>query len=1238
MGQPADIIRYSSLRGLLLTALVVLGISSSAQLDTIKVAFQQLTIEDGLSQGMIYDILQDRYGFMWFATKDGLNRYDGYTFNVLRHDPKDSNSLGNSLVLDLMEDHEGFLWVGTNSGLDVFDPATEIFHHVIFPNDGTGTPAINRIAQDPQGRIWAMSFHGLYVIAQHTGPYSAMPILANQVQIGSHLRGMTIDSNGILRAWSRDSLVSIQCDTRNEHFRPDTIKYLPTTPEPPLHEDSLPALGLIMCEDTLRDRTYGVHCQGIMRLNDDKGQHPLGFPIMDFTVPWSAAVDGNGEMWLTTTHALWTIDIDAPRIRRVLPEDPRQSELLEHAADVYLDRGGLLWIGTTGHGLLRYDPHARSFHPDRCGSVRWLAPAMDGQVMCCTDVPYRYDPKTGRLSAVEWPVGAVGNGLVRSNYELSLVQDGRGRTWSNLLDFPGLIRTSAARQRSGLDPRSLDALSHTISGFPLVLSGDTILCFGSWRNFCWLDLRTLQFVRHPYPISDLGGIYTLVQSIVRDRDGIFWLGTMKGLLRFDPGDNSWKRYGADQGKPHALTVEAVFCLLEDPIDPHHFLWAGTYGGGLFRMNKRTGEFTRYGRRNGLPNEVVYGVLADEDGRLWMSTNQGLVRLDPATGAIRIYDVNDGLQSNEFNRYAYCKLQDGTLFFGGVNGLNHFDPHELRDDLRPVQVAITGIKLMNKPLVYGQAGSPLRIPAHLARTIALPYSAASMLTIDFASLEFRGIDNRQYRYQLDGFDPQVIEAGHAHSAIYTNLGPGEYTFNVWGRNRDGVWNQAPQQLLVNILPPWYMTGWARALFAFALIGAGLLFLHARTRSLRRQRDRLESTVRERTSEMRSAKERAEHSEHVKQQFLANMSHEIRTPLHAIVGMNNALLRKDHLSGQVPYLDAIANSSGHLLQLVNSILDLSKIEAGRMEPERLPMEPRAVLTAVADVMRHRVEENGLFLVTEVSDEVPKNLIGDPGRLNQVLMNLVSNAIKFTEHGSIRVTMDAKKLHTGAVMLRCVVKDTGIGIAPDRLPHIFDEFTQADNSHTRKYGGSGLGLTISKRLVEMLGGTIEAKSSPGRGSTFTLTIPYLLPADPNRTDLRNEPATIGPPPLSGLYILLAEDHPINVMVAKDELTDAIPGVRIEVAANGKIAVDMASKRNYDLILMDVQMPEMDGYAATRAIRALEGDRARVPIVGVTANVMRTELERCTEAGMDGFVTKPFQQEELLDAMAKAMERRSR
>jgi signal transduction histidine kinase len=484
------------------------------------------------------------------------------------------------------------------------------------------------------------------------------------------------------------------------------------------------------------------------------------------------------------------------------------------------------------------------------------------------------------------------------------------------------------------------------------------------------------------------------------------------------------------------------------------------------------------------------------------------------------------------------------------------------------------------------------------------------------------------------------AGKDRSAVYTNLDPGTYTFHVRGDNRDGLWDTKGTALQLIVLPPWWRTWWAYAIYAIVIIGGVLLYIRMRTVGLKRQKEHLERTVEQRTAELNQQKEhaeqlriRAEHSEQIKQQFLANMSHEIRTPMNAIMGMGNELHRKAHLPEQVHVIDAITSSSKNLLVIVNDILDLSKIEAGSMRLEKVPMDPRAVLHNVMEVLRYRAEESGLILEVDIAPDVPALVLGDPTRLNQILLNLVGNATKFTESGRVSVSVHVKEQLKDATMLQFSITDTGIGIAPERLPYVFDEFTQAETDHTRIYGGTGLGLTICKRLVEMQGGTISATSALGQGSSFSFIIPYAL-TSPLAEEIVYGREISRPNDLHDLRILLAEDNKMNVMVAKQELKYAIPGARIDVAANGKLAVEMVGLNDYDLVLMDVRMPVMDGFTATRAIRALGGDKSRIPIVAMTANVLGQGSE-CTAAGMNAYVPKPIQSEVLVARLREVLQR---
>ncbi|MBP7513684.1 MAG: response regulator [Flavobacteriales bacterium] len=1238
-----------------LVSLCVPFLCARAQEDTLILPFRALTIEDGLSQGMVNAIIQDKYGFMWLATKDGLNRYDGYSFTVFRHDPEDSTTVRNNYIYTLLEDRQGRLWVGTAEGLDLFDRGTETFRHMRAGQEHI-RDIVQSIAQDSHGDLWVAHNHGVVKLT-FTGELGGdgLPACTSR----NLLEGtcfVSTDRSGLIWVGQLD-LAAFRVSP--DHAGNDLIDTLHLdrpagTVRTGRRRSDL--TGLTVVDDTANSRLYGLYMYGIVELDRKSTKvttlSEVG-PQLGQMRGANATVDAKGRLWIAVFSGIYRFDPDMRTWSLALPRDQNLRPLAHLAKCAYRDRNGTIWLGTSGFGAFTYEPRTGRFNTVNTPSCGRMEALRNGHVLVSYYDGFlnEYDTRTRSWPVwIPWPAKER-DPLLRALNRTSRgpTQDERGRYWFNHAGIMSYDRSSDRITAYPRDPAAVSAFPGEDYCETPLLEGDSNIWSGTPHTLCRFDRRTLTYHHVPYPRSRLGDTEQFLHAIHRADDGMLWLGTATGLLSYDrraDARSRWKVFTNDPKDTASLSTDIVYAIQGYPEDPN-VLWVGTNGGGLNRLDKRTGKFRRYSTKDGLPNDVVYGILTDGAGQLWMSTNKGIARFTPATGLFRNYDASDGLQSDEFNRYAYCKQADGTLFFGGVKGFNYFHPRELLDDSAASAIRITGIKLINKAVDYRAAGSPLTVPAYLSDGMSIPHSS-NMVTFEFASMEFSAPQEHRYQYKLEGFDPDWIMAGTDRSAVYTNLDPGTYTFRVRGDNRDGIWDRHGTTFRLVVLPPWWRTWWFYALCLLAVGGGIMVYI----RLLTTQKKHLESTVAARTAELSKAKERAEHSERVKQQFLANMSHEIRTPMNAIVGMSTVLRRNEHLPGQQVHLDAIASSSENLLVIVNDILDLSKIEAGKLELERVRMDPRSILDQVLGVMRYRAEEKGLELEAVIADDLPGAVLGASTRLHQVLMNLVGNAIKFTERGSVRVHMRVQERLRDAVMLCCEVADTGIGIAPDRLARVFDEFTQAESDHSRRFGGTGLGLTICKRLVEMQGGTIGATSMPGQGSSFTFSIPYALapsmvsPGISEGTGHRAQddrgaegrPRTTG---LRGLHILLVEDNKLNVLVAQEELMDAIPDVRVEVATNGQVALDMLRADDYDLILMDVQMPVMDGFEATRVIRAWGngsdppgmGHKSRIPIIAMTANVMKAEVQQCVDAGMDGFVPKPFKQAELVEAIRKVL-----
>jgi len=383
-----------------------------------------------------------------------------------------------------------------------------------------------------------------------------------------------------------------------------------------------------------------------------------------------------------------------------------------------------------------------------------------------------------------------------------------------------------------------------------------------------------------------------------------------------------------------------------------------------------------------------------------------------------------------------------------------------------------------------------------------------------------------------------------------------------------------------------------------------------------------------------KEVAERTARLKQQFMANMSHEIRTPMNAIVGITRLLLEKNPKQEQLTYLNAIRKSADSLLVIINDILDLSKIEAGKVIIEKTDFSIRELTDSIREIMGIKAEEQKLEFSVAVDERIPDRLMGDPTRLNQILINLIGNAIKFTERGHVKLTATAEYLNEKSVGIIFKVSDTGIGISEEYVQRIFDSFTQAGTDTARKYGGTGLGLTISKQLVDLMQGKISVESELGAGTVFSVNIPFEIAATQEVAESKQDMTEEIKEVLSGLHILLAEDNEFNRLVAEDTLRDVLPDIKIDIAENGAIAVEKLQLNDYDLILMDIQMPVMDGLAATRYIRNnMEGRKRRTRIIAMTANVLQDDVQQYFAEGMNAYISKPFQVDELLEKMASVI-----
>ncbi|WP_165903753.1 hybrid sensor histidine kinase/response regulator [Hymenobacter gummosus] len=902
------------------------------------------------------------------------------------------------------------------------------------------------------------------------------------------------------------------------------------------------------------------------------------------------------------------------------------------------DREGNAWLGTAGQGLWRHSDRHLTFYPYR--SPDFTAPTALGR----DGVQALYGSAGGRI-----------HGLRATQSPVPLAQPlyaGAGQPLQvpapvTALDVQPAGPDAPARYRVATDGAGVWELTRSagwqcIPRLPAALRATALarLPDGSlWVGTAldgayYLPADPARPAEH-YTTAN-GLLHNSIRTLLGDREGRVWFGTHDtGLAVWQRGQFAYHRFPSG-----ALDVSA---LAQDSAGR---VWIGTEGAGLFCYEH--GRLRQYTTAQGLPSMYCYALTQFRAGQAPHGT----------------YNP----------RYAPNRFYPDQLLIVHQNGLSAYQPVQKRfaalaspanpllRDLLPMaalgvqQPAVwvasrtgllrvstadsalfPGTRLAGLLITRAEVDGETRVAAALGQ---LP-AGLHRVAFDFRGLSLAPGTELQYQYRLRGYQEDWSRPSSLAEAQFPRLDAGRYVLEVRARLHAGAPWSAAVRLPFGIATPFWRTGWFAALVLLGAAAAIWAFIRTREATLRRQKLQLELTVRERTQELRRqkahieeinadlvlARDAAEASRKAKAQFLANMSHEIRTPMNAVIGLTHLLQRTPTNNEQTEYLAAIQGSSQNLLTIINDILDSSKIEAGKMTLERTPFGLRGLLQRVGRMFEFATATKNLQLRLELAPEVPPAVFGDPVRLNQVLVNLIGNAIKFTTAGAVTVRVGAEPgAAAGQWRVRFAVQDTGIGIPADKLDAIFEDFSQANTSTTRQFGGTGLGLSIARNLVELHGGRLWVESTVGQGSTFSFELPYeeadpaLLPAD-TPTELR--------PFELPLRVLVAEDNDLNQLVARKTLEAW--NVQVVIAANGRLAVEAAAAEAFDAVLMDVQMPEMDGYEASRQLRLRFPDAAALPIIGLTASALPEDRALALAAGMNDTLPKPFDPAVLYASLAQ-------
>lgn len=1256
-----------------------------------EIVFKHLTVENGLSNNKVNCLLQDRLGFIWFGTEDGLNRFDGYDIKVYRHQTNNKNSVSGNSIWALFEDKDGYLWIGTKSGeLNRYNPKNDKFDSWKIKSKNTNENSITSIYRDRKGMLWIGTYkNGLYqfdlkekkFINWQYQPNNENSISNNYVTsiIEDYKNNIWISTYNGLNKFNPSA--STNYFVRYYHKPQDVLS---------IHNN---LIWNLFPSETESNIFWICTANGLSLYNTETNSFSqLNFSVdkkLQFGNSIASIIEEQLEKekvyWIGTYAGLIKINSLTNYNKRFLNENNNPLSLTSNQINAMIkDRSGVIWIATE-NGVNYFSEKEARFN-------NYLS-----QII--SDNSFDKLRKTNITAICSGDKESI---CIGTREGLSVIKNINQKN-----------KLNSAIRISNINVWSL---------YKGNANNIWIGTYGDGLKEVNLKTNSLKSVDIKSDVI-MSSLFLYIKSILQDRDGIVWIGYWgSGLVRYDPSKPEYKTWINDEKNLHSLSYNDVWTIYEDN---QRKIWIGTNGGGLNYFDRKSEKFFRlvsdsintnglssnsiysicestnsklksdnnttvlwvgtsnglnkvlinnsdfineaeqikaevkfYTIEDGLPDNSIKSIVIDDDGSLWLGTSNGLSQFNPETEKFISYSTADGLNNNNFNFGAAYKTLDSLLIFGGTNGLNIFNPSEIEQSLYKPPILITDFQIFNKS-VSVNPDSPLRTNITLTDEITLPYDQ-NIFSFQFAALDYNSPQSIEYAYKLEGFDKDWIPSGARRYAAYTNLSAGAYNFKIKATNSDGIWNDNDKTVTIIVNPPWWKTGWAYSLYLL-IIFFGLIAI----RRFETNRTKLRNELKMREFESQKLRE----IENMKSRFFANLSHEFRTPLMLIKGPLEQLKEGQIKGDPQSYYDLIYRNTENLHTLIDQLLELTQLEA-----EAIPIKARyenliTLLRGIFYSFKSAAEQKNISLDL-ISNDTSVCAWVDRDKLEKIINNLLSNAVKFTPDGGV-ISLTVKCIKSGSDdSAEIKIADTGIGIPEDNLNRIFDRFYQVDDSSGRAYGGSGIGLSLVKELVDLHKWEIDIKSEVAKGTTFILSIPlsdsYLSDKQKIKEgtnsknissiqtkDVDNQNSTKILNDLSvnksfsddeNIYYDESKIKMPSILVVEDssDVRDYIFSLlqneyKIIQAENAEAGIEKASKLMPDLILSDIMMPGMDGIEFCKQIKT-NFQTSHIPVILLTAKVSRQDKIEGLETGADDYVTKPFNFQELSVRIKNLLEQRKR